>query len=114
MLKQVQHDSTLISFLQNFLKKMYRPSTQIKRTHKGWLFLLWGGWWDCLGFFALNVSSCFACVIYITLQKHSALCKNPLELHKMLTHFSSFSPSHTQIKKVLTKAKTFFMGQAMG
>ena len=39
---------------------------------------------------------------------------NPLELHKMLTHFSRFSPSHTQIKKVLAKAKTFFMGRVVG
>ncbi len=40
--------------------------------------------------------------------------KNSFELHKILTHFSRYSSSHTQIKKVLAKAKTFFMGRVVG
>ena len=57
--------------------KVHLVLIQITITKKQTTFVicfLVGGLWDCLGFFALNVSSCFACVIYITWQKHSALC----------------------------------------
>jgi len=93
------------------LKFIYRTKNKKDLSKSQGLFK-WGARWDCLGFFALNVSACFAVVIYITWQKHSALCKKSARTQTKLC-LVGFS-SHTQIKNAPIKGAYFYYGASNG
>ena len=64
----------------------------------------WRRHWDCLDLFALNVSSCFACVISLLGKSTPHSAHRSLEPIKVLAHLWVLFPSVFQQKDSLSRA----------
>ena len=95
-------------FIINYIKQFFNHEDFIKAI----CFYKWGGRWDCLDLFALNVTTDFLFRKFFSFKKspsHSA--------HRSLEPRPSWVLQYVitaQIKKTLTKVKVFFMGRKMG